>query len=58
MIDGLLALHSATGNQRWLTAAAKLQETQNELFWDEKSGGYFYTSNGPRDPARTSEKGQ
>ena len=45
MIDGLLALHDATGDSKWLDAAAKLQKTQNKLYWDEKSGGYFYTSN-------------
>ena len=45
MIDGLLALHDTTDDAKWLQAAAKLQETQNKLYWDEKQGGYFYTSN-------------
>ena len=45
MIDGLLALHRATQKQQWLDSAAQLQEKQNQLFWDEKAGGYFYTSN-------------
>ena len=44
MIDGLLALHQATNQQPWLDKAVKLQKTQDELFWDEKNGGYFYTS--------------
>jgi uncharacterized protein YyaL (SSP411 family) len=43
VIDGLISLHRANGNQKWLDAANRLQQTQDELFWDEK-GGYFYTS--------------
>ena len=44
LIEGLLALHRATGDQKWIDAAIKLQKKQDELFWDEKNGGYFYTS--------------
>ncbi len=44
LIDGLIALHRADGNQDWLDAAKRLQQKQDELFWDEKRGGYFYTS--------------
>lgn len=44
-INGLIGLHRATGDQKWLDAAEKLQNKQDELFWDEKGGGYFYTSN-------------
>lgn len=44
-IDGLLALHRASGDQKWLDAAIKLQATQDELFWDDAQGGYFDTSN-------------
>ena len=43
-VDGLLALHRATGNKKWLDEAVKLQSKQDELFWDDKRGGYFYTS--------------
>ncbi|MDA7879954.1 thioredoxin domain-containing protein [Mariniblastus sp.] len=43
VIDGLISLHRANGNQKWLEAANRLQKTQDDLFWDEK-GGYFYTS--------------
>ena len=45
VIEGLLALHQATDQDKWLQAAARLQETQNKLFWDDLAGGYFYTSN-------------
>ena len=44
LIDGLIGLHRADGDQKWLDAAKRLQAKQDELFWDEKNGGYFYTS--------------
>ena len=44
MIDGLIALHRATSEQKWLDAALELQAQQDRLFWDEKNGGYFFTS--------------
>ncbi len=44
LIDGLIALHRATDEPKWLQAADQLQQKQNDLFWDEKNGGYFYTS--------------
>ena len=44
VIDGLLALHRATGQAKWIEAADKIQQKQNELFWDQERGGYFYTS--------------
>ncbi|MEM9410847.1 MAG: thioredoxin domain-containing protein, partial [Planctomycetota bacterium] len=43
VIDGLIGLHQATGEKSWLDSAEKLQLIQDELFWDEKNGGYFYT---------------
>jgi len=44
LIEGILALHRATGDKKWIEAAVKLQAKQDELFWDDKNGGYFYTS--------------
>ncbi|MGI9516944.1 MAG: thioredoxin domain-containing protein [Pirellulaceae bacterium] len=44
LIDGLIALHQATGDAQWLEKAAALQATQDELFLDEEVGGYFFTS--------------
>ena len=43
-VDGLIALHRATGDARWLTAADQLTAGQIELFWNERAGGFFYTS--------------
>jgi uncharacterized protein YyaL (SSP411 family) len=43
-IDGLIALHAATADPRWLKAAGELMTVQLALFWDERLGGFFYTS--------------
>ena len=44
LIDGLISLHKATGDSKWLTAADELAAKQLELFWDDKNGGFFFTS--------------
>jgi uncharacterized protein YyaL (SSP411 family) len=44
VIQGLLDLYEASFDIEWLKFAAQLQETQDRLFFDEKSGGYFSTS--------------
>ncbi len=44
LIDGLIALHQATADPRWLELAGKLMEVQIEQFWDEQRGGFFFTS--------------
>jgi uncharacterized protein YyaL (SSP411 family) len=41
LIQGLLDLYEASFDARWLKFALQLQETQDRLFSDEKSGGYF-----------------
>ncbi len=41
LIQGLLDLYEATFNVRWLQWAQTLQKTQNQLFWDKKSAGFF-----------------
>ncbi len=43
-VDGLIALHEATGEQRWLSAARELTRLQVELFWDDQDGGFYFTS--------------
>ena len=45
VINGMISLYKATDDKAWLEKAAKLQAKQDELFWDEKAGGYFFTSN-------------
>ncbi|MEX2112233.1 MAG: thioredoxin domain-containing protein [Pirellulales bacterium] len=43
-VDGLIALHATTGDDRWLKLAGELTADQLALFWDERLGGFFYTS--------------
>jgi uncharacterized protein YyaL (SSP411 family) len=45
VIDGLIALHQATGDEKWLREAQQLMDLQIELFWDEEGGGFFFTTN-------------
>jgi uncharacterized protein YyaL (SSP411 family) len=44
VIQGLLDLYGASFDIEWLKFAIELQETQDRLFFDQKSGGYFSTS--------------
>ena len=44
VIDGFLALHEATRDPQWLTAAKQLQDDQLLMFRDEAGGGFFFTS--------------
>jgi uncharacterized protein YyaL (SSP411 family) len=44
LVDGLIALHQATGEVRWLDFADELTKQQIELFWDERLGGFFFTT--------------
>jgi uncharacterized protein YyaL (SSP411 family) len=46
LIQGLLDLYEASFDVRWLSWAIKLQEKQDEVFWDSRNGGYFATSGG------------
>jgi uncharacterized protein YyaL (SSP411 family) len=46
VIAGLLDLHQATLEPRWLRLAETLQATMDRLFWDEAEGGYFATPAG------------
>ncbi len=43
-INGLIALHGADGDARWLERAAELQVVQDELFWAEDHARYYDTS--------------
>ncbi|MBI3669251.1 MAG: thioredoxin domain-containing protein, partial [Acidobacteria bacterium] len=49
LTQGLLDLYEASFNVKWLSWAVRLQEKQDELFWDKQHGGYFST--GGRDPS-------
>ncbi len=45
-IQGLLDLYESSFDVEWLRWAVQLQEKQDQVFWDSKSGGYFSTSGG------------
>ncbi|MFQ5696982.1 MAG: DUF255 domain-containing protein [Myxococcota bacterium] len=43
LADGLLALHSATGDARWLEQARSLADEMLSLFQDPELGGFYLT---------------
>jgi uncharacterized protein YyaL (SSP411 family) len=45
LVHGLLALHDATNEKRWLDETKTLTDVMVKWHLDEKAGGYFYTSN-------------
>lgn len=44
LVHGLLCLHEATGDSRWLESAKTLTDAMVRAFGDPKDGGYFYSS--------------
>jgi len=42
--EGLLALHLATGAEKWANAAKRLSDLQLQLFWDDQGKGCYFTS--------------
>lgn len=46
LISALLDLYEASFNEEWIKWAVELQEIQNELFWDDKHGGYYGAASG------------
>ncbi|WP_040351585.1 thioredoxin domain-containing protein [Blastopirellula marina] len=44
LVDGLIALHEATGEPKWLDAAERLTKQQIELFGDPRLGGFYFTA--------------
>ena len=43
LIDGLIVLHEATFEERWLVEAITLGQSMLDLFWDETSGQFYDT---------------
>jgi uncharacterized protein len=43
VVDGLLALHEASLEPRWLEAARRLADAMVDLFWDPEAEGFFDT---------------
>jgi uncharacterized protein YyaL (SSP411 family) len=46
---GLLELHEATGDERWLTEARRLADALLDRFRDPGEGGFFFTPEGQQD---------
>ena len=44
LVEGLLALHQATADEKWLTQARKLTDEQIDLYWDKTRHGFYFTS--------------
>ncbi len=44
VIDGLLELHEATGEKRWLDEAKALTDVMVKYHYDKDHGGFYYTS--------------
>lgn len=45
LVHGLLRLHLATQEERWLLQAVELSRTQLRFFANEQIGGFYYTAN-------------
>ncbi len=48
-IKGLIALHEATGEARWLAEARALVKATDATYWDTDKGGYFFARPARRD---------
>ena len=44
LTHGLLCLHDATGDRKWLAEAIRLTDMMVQYFGDKEAGGFFYTS--------------
>src|SRR5262249_3141322 len=44
LTHGLLALHDATKDKKWLEAARELTDTMIEFHGEKKKGGYYFTA--------------
>lgn len=47
LIQGLLDLYEASGKEEYVEWAIRLQEKQDELFYDKEGGGYFASAPDP-----------
>ena len=49
LIGGLLDLYEASLEAEWLDAARRLTRQMIDLFWDDDTGGFYYTEEGAAD---------
>ncbi|MBU1076684.1 MAG: thioredoxin domain-containing protein [Spirochaetes bacterium] len=48
LINGLINLYEADFNEEWITWVIQLQKVQDNLFWDNKEGGYYFSAAGKK----------
>jgi uncharacterized protein YyaL (SSP411 family) len=49
LIDGLLTLYETSGEQRWFNEARSLTDRMIEEFWDQETGGFYFTGRSHED---------
>jgi uncharacterized protein YyaL (SSP411 family) len=49
LIDGLLTLYETSGEQRWFNEARSLTDRTIEEFWDQETGGFYFTGRSHED---------
>ena len=52
LIQGLVDLYESDFDEQWLSWANELQKKQDEIFWDKKTGGYYFSEEGSLLPGR------
>ena len=52
LIQGLVDLYESDFDEQWLSWANELQKKQDEIFWDKKTGGYYFSEAGSLLPGR------
>jgi uncharacterized protein len=43
LVEGLLTLHKATRQEKWLNAAQRLTDDQIKYYWDKANGAFYFT---------------
>jgi len=43
LIDGLISLYETSGKLKWIESATSLADRMIDEFWDDESGGFFFT---------------
>lgn len=46
LIAAFIDLFQVTADRKWMTRATELQILQDQLFWDEQQGGYYFSEAG------------
>ena len=52
LVQGLIDLYESDFDEQWLSWANELQKKQDEIFWDKKTGGYYFSEEASLLPGR------